>query len=67
MADDRHQVDPVDAPDLEPSKPAGPTEEQLARGRASTMPFVLLGSVAATIWSVLALIAGAVLLVWWLV
>jgi hypothetical protein len=67
MADDRHQVDPVDAPDLEPSEPAGPTEEKLARGRASTTPFVLLGSVAATIWSVLALVAGAVLLVWWLV
>ena len=67
MADDRHQVDPVDAPDLESSEPVGPTEEKLARGRASTTPFVLLGSVAATIWSVLALVAGAVLLVWWLV
>lgn len=67
MADARHQVDPVDAPDLEPSDPAGPTEEKLARGRASSTPFILLGSVAATIWIVLALVAGAVLLVWWIV
>jgi hypothetical protein len=66
MADDRHGVDSVDAPDLEPSEQAGPTEEKLARGRASSTPFLLLGSVAATIWGVLALVAGAVLLVWWL-
>jgi hypothetical protein len=66
MADDRHRVDSVDAPDLEPSEQAGPTEEKLARGRASSTPFLLVGSVAATIWSALALIAGAVLLVWWL-
>jgi hypothetical protein len=48
------------------SDPAGPTEESLARGRASGMPFVLLGGVAFVIWSVVALVAAVVLLIWWL-
>jgi len=38
----------------------------LARGRASGTPFVLLGGVAFVIWSVVALVAAAVLLIWWL-
>ena len=36
------------------------------RGRWSGTPFVLLGSVAATIWLVVALVAGLALLAWWL-
>lgn len=63
MADDRQQADPVDTPGLEPAEP---TEKALARGRAAGTPFVLLGGVATTIWIVLALVAGAVLVVWWL-
>jgi hypothetical protein len=50
----------------ERSVPPGPTEEAVARGRAAATPFVLLGSVAVTIWSVVAIVTAAVLLVWWL-
>jgi hypothetical protein len=39
---------------------------EVARGRSTRTPFVLLGSVAATVWSVAALIAGVALLLWWL-
>ena len=38
----------------------------MRRGRWSGTPFVLLGSVALTIWLVVAVVAGIVLLVWWL-
>jgi hypothetical protein len=41
-------------------------EDAVRRGRWSGTPFVLLGSVALTIWLVVALVAGIVLLVWWL-
>ena len=41
-------------------------EDVVRRGRWSGTPFVLLGSVAATIWLVVALFAGLALLVWWL-
>jgi hypothetical protein len=50
----------------ERSVPAGQTEEAVARGRAASTPFVLLGSVAVTIWIVVALVTAAVFLVWWL-
>lgn len=68
MADDRQQADPVETPGLETpeSTETEPTEKALARGRAAGTPFVLLGSVAATIWIVLALVASAALVVWWL-
>lgn len=39
---------------------------EVARGRSTRTPFVLLGSVAATVWGVAALIAGVALLLWWL-
>jgi hypothetical protein len=55
----------VDPP--EPSKPAGPTEEALAQGRSPGTPFVLLGGVALAIWTAVALVAGALLLLWWLI
>jgi hypothetical protein len=48
------------------SRPAGPTEEEIARGRAAGTPFLLLGGVALAIWSVVGLVTLAVLLVWWL-
>lgn len=60
MTDDRQRVDPVE------STGDKPTQQALARGRAAGTPFALLGSVATAIWSVLALVAGAVLVVWWL-
>jgi hypothetical protein len=39
---------------------------EVARGRSSRTPFLVLGSVAATVWAVAALIAGVALLLWWL-
>ena len=50
----------------EPSRPPGPTEEEVARGRAAGTPFVLLGGVALVIWTVVGLVTLAVLLLWWL-
>ena len=41
-------------------------EDVVRRGRWSGTPFVLLGSVAATLWLVVALVAGLALLAWWL-
>jgi len=51
----------------EPTGPTGPTETAVARGRASGTPFVLLGGVALVIWAVVAIVAAALLVVWWLV
>ncbi|HEX2302295.1 MAG TPA: hypothetical protein VHH57_01620 [Gaiella sp.] len=67
MADDTdiRERERADAPRVEP-EPAGPTEATLARGRASGTPFVLLGGVALVIWAVVAVVAAALLLVWWL-
>lgn len=39
---------------------------EVARGRSTRTPFLLLGSVAVTVWGVAALIAGIALLLWWL-
>jgi hypothetical protein len=39
---------------------------EVARGRSTRTPFLVLGSVAATVWGVAALIAGIALLLWWL-
>jgi hypothetical protein len=39
---------------------------EVARGRSTRTPFLLLGSVAATVWGVAALIAVVALLIWWL-
>ena len=41
-------------------------EDVVRRGRWSGTPFVLLGSVAASIWLVVAVVAAIALLVWWL-
>jgi hypothetical protein len=40
---------------------------EVARGKSPRTPFLLLGSVAATVWGIAALIAGVALLLWWLV
>jgi hypothetical protein len=39
---------------------------EVARGRSTRTPFLVLGSVAATVWGVAALIVGVALLLWWL-
>lgn len=39
---------------------------EVARGRSTRTPFLVLGSVAATVWGVAALIAVVALLLWWL-
>jgi hypothetical protein len=67
MADDDHTTEQdVAEASPEASQPAGPTESAVARGRASGTPFVLLGGVAFTIWTVVAIVTAAVLLIWWL-
>lgn len=48
-------------------RPGESPEEAVARGRASTTPFVLLGGTALVIWAVVALVAAVLLVVWWLV
>ena len=47
-------------------RPDESVEDAVRRGRWSATPFVLLGSVALTIWLVVGVVAGIVLLVWWL-
>ncbi len=42
-------------------------EPVVARGRRAETPFLLVGGTALVVWSVVALVAGAVLVVWWLV
>jgi disulfide bond formation protein DsbB len=72
MTDSPHQPTPGDQVDadsdarVEPLPAADSTEEAVARGRATETPFVLLGGVATVIWLVVALVAAALLLVWWL-
>jgi hypothetical protein len=39
---------------------------EVARGRSTRTPFLVLGSVAATVWAVAALVVGVALLLWWL-
>lgn len=63
MADRIEQGPPV--PDDAP-QPGESVEDAVRRGRWSGTPFVLLGSVALTIWLVVGIVAGIVLLVWWL-
>ena len=47
-------------------RPDESVEDAVRRGRWSATPFVLLGSIALTIWLVVGVVAGIVLLVWWL-
>lgn len=39
---------------------------EVARGRSTRTPLLVLGSVATTIWGVAALIGGVAVLLWWL-
>ena len=41
-------------------------ETELARGRRSETPFLLVGSTMVVLGAVVAVLAGALLLVWWL-
>ena len=63
MADraDDEAPPPEDAPSEGES-----VEDVVRRGRWSGTPFVVLGSVAVTIWLVVGVVAALVLLVWWL-
>ncbi len=47
-------------------RPDESVEDAVRRGTLSGTPFVLLGGVALTIWLVVGVVAGIVLLVWWL-
>ena len=49
----------------DPGQRTSRTEEELARGRRSEMPFLLVGGTALVVWAIAALIAAVVLLVWW--
>jgi hypothetical protein len=62
MVDRVEQEQPVD----DAPRPDESVEDAVRRGKWSGTPFVLLGSVAVTIWLVVGLVAGIVLLVWWL-
>ena len=62
MVDRVEEAQPADDAPL----PEESVEDAVRRGRWSGTPFVLLGSVALTIWLVVAVVAGIVLLVWWL-
>lgn len=39
---------------------------EVVRGKSTRTPFLVLGSVAATVWGIAAVIAGVALLLWWL-
>jgi hypothetical protein len=68
MQNDRETGGPAQAPDEESSRaPEASVEETLVRGRSPATPFVLLGSVAVVVWSAVAVLTLALLLVWWLV
>lgn len=41
-------------------------EEEVVSGRSPATPFVVLGSAAAVVWTAVALVSLAILLVWWL-
>ena len=68
MTDDRETgrraTGASDRPEL--SEPAGPAERALVTGRPAGTPFVLLGGIALAVWAVVAVVAAALLLVWWL-
>lgn len=43
-----------------------PLEEKAARGRSAATPVLVIGSLAATIWALVAVLASGALLLWWL-
>jgi hypothetical protein len=60
------QVEQEVQPSEDAPRPNESLEDVVRRGRWSGTPFVLLGSVAVTIWLVVGVVAGIVLAVWWL-
>lgn len=49
-----------------PAEHATGLETQLARGRRSETPFLLVGGTAVVLGALVAVLAGALLLIWWL-
>lgn len=54
------------SPRDEPGRLDEPVGEAARRGQWWATPFVVLGSVATTVWVVAAAVTAALLLVWWL-
>lgn len=61
-------TDPTTHPagDISPADGTTGLETELARGRRSETPFLLVGSTMVVLGAVVAVLAGALLLVWWL-
>jgi len=57
---------PEPAVETPPAEHTTALETQLARGRRSETPFLLVGGTAVVLGAVVAALAGALLLVWWL-
>lgn len=60
--DEREEKEPAE----DTPREGDSVEDVVRRGRWSGTPFVALGSVAAVVWLTVALVAGGVLLLWWL-
>ncbi|HEU0057107.1 MAG TPA: hypothetical protein VFQ08_07600 [Gaiella sp.] len=54
------------AEETPPAESTTGLETELARGRRSETPFLLVGGTAVVLGAVVAVLAGALLLVWWL-
>jgi len=54
------------AGELPPADETTGLETELARGRRSETPFLLVGSTMVVIGAVVAVLAGVLLVVWWL-
>jgi hypothetical protein len=54
------------AEETPPAESTTGLETELARGRRSETPFLLVGSTAVVLGAVVAVLAAALLLVWWL-
>ena len=61
-------TDPTTHPagEIPPADGTTGLETELARGRRSETPFLLVGSTMVVLGAVVAVLAGALLLVWWL-
>jgi hypothetical protein len=54
------------AGEISPADATTGLETELARGRRGETPFLLVGSTLVVLGAVVAVLAGALLLVWWL-
>jgi len=61
-------TDPTTHPagETPPAEDTTGLETELARGHRSETPFLLVGGTAVVLGAVVAVLAGALLLVWWL-